>query len=393
MYALPAVAYSIGSGVQVHALAQAIGAGTRPQRHCAAAAAGAPQMAGQSGSQLPGGIGGLSLSSNTMPRPQADVAGLLLGARRRSHRRRCTRERDGHDTPRSCAVGDLLVTVLAGCAGHPPMPQPSGPLRTMNPGLWNYHGNDVVPQASSKGLAIMSDLTDQAGRRPAGFVPRGAGLDLREAAFRAAESFERERRWMAFLTGFGGWIVAAVLAVLLALSLLLVLRRPVPHQKLLIAVLHGDGTYSAPVPVNDLSPSQQALLLKNTIWRYVVARESYTWEAVQHDYDVVSALSAGPLQARYQKFMLDASKRPTAVFGKRGDVSISDVHIFRVAPNAMEVGFPADGPAARCSREAGAMIARVTYAPSGKIPITVRQQYDPAGILITKYDVARNGPQ
>ena len=239
----------------------------------------------------------------------------------------------------------------------------------------------------------MSDLTDQLGPPASGFVPRGTGIDQREAAFRAAWSFERERRWMAFLTGFGGWIVAAVLAILLALSLLLVLRRPVPHQKLLVAVLHGDGTYSAPVPVNDLSPAQQALLLKNTVWRYVVARESYTWEAVQHDYDVVSALSAGPLQARYQKFMLDASRRPTAAFGKRGDVSISDVHIFRVAPNAMEADFlrTVRQPDASVKREH--MIARVTYAPSGKIPITVRQQYDPAGILITNYDVARNGPQ
>lgn len=198
---------------------------------------------------------------------------------------------------------------------------------------------------------------------------------------------------MAFLTGFGGWMAAAVLAVLLALCLLLVLRRPVPHQKLLIAVLHGDGTYSAPVPVDDLASSQQELLLKNTMWRYVVARESYTWEAVQHDYDVVSALSAGPMQARYQRFMLDASNRPTAVYGKRGDVAISDVHVFRVAPNAMEVDFlrTVRQPDAPVKREP--MIARITYAPSGKIPITVRQQYDPAGILITKYDVARNGPQ
>lgn len=40
-----------------------------------------------------------------------------------------------------------LLCALAGCAGHPAMPQPGGPLRVMNPGLWNYHGNDVMPQA------------------------------------------------------------------------------------------------------------------------------------------------------------------------------------------------------------------------------------------------------
>lgn len=44
----------------------------------------------------------------------------------------------------------FLVSMLTGCAGHPSLPQPSGPLRAMNPGLWNYHGNDVLPQASSR---------------------------------------------------------------------------------------------------------------------------------------------------------------------------------------------------------------------------------------------------
>jgi hypothetical protein len=39
------------------------------------------------------------------------------------------------------------------------------------------------------------------------------------------------------------------------------------------------------------------------------------------------------------------------------------------------------------------MIARITYAPSDAIPATVLQQNDPAGILITKYDVAKDGPQ
>lgn len=76
MYALPAVAYSIGSGVQVHALAQAIGAGLGLGA-LLGGGSGAPQIPGQPGNQLPGGIGGLSLSSNTMPRPEADVAGLL----------------------------------------------------------------------------------------------------------------------------------------------------------------------------------------------------------------------------------------------------------------------------------------------------------------------------
>lgn len=55
-------------------------------------------------------------------------------------------------TGRLLVLAALLASVLSGCAGHPSMPQPSGPLRTMNPGLWNYHGNDVLPQASPQRL-------------------------------------------------------------------------------------------------------------------------------------------------------------------------------------------------------------------------------------------------
>jgi type IV secretion system protein VirB8 len=239
----------------------------------------------------------------------------------------------------------------------------------------------------------MSDAADIETPPAAGFVARGADLKEREVAFRAVHSLEHDRRRMAFLTGFGGWIVSCVLAVLLALAILLVLHRPVPHDRLLVTVLHDDGTYTPPEPISEAPPAEHELAVKNVMFNYVVARESYTWEAIQHDYDEVSALSAPDEQARYQAFILGSDpERPTVKYGKAGDVSVSNVHVFRVAPNAMEVHFVRTermehGEAS--SRER--MIARITYAPSQAIPVTVLQQYDPAGILITKYDVVRDG--
>ena len=41
----------------------------------------------------------------------------------------------------------LLVLLLTGCTGHDSLPEPSGPLRVMNPGQWSYSGNDVLPGA------------------------------------------------------------------------------------------------------------------------------------------------------------------------------------------------------------------------------------------------------
>jgi type IV secretory pathway component VirB8 len=248
------------------------------------------------------------------------------------------------------------------------------------------------------GQACMTDLVDSiVGSAPpsAGLVPRGDQLQQREDAFRAVHGFERDRRRMAFVTGFGGWILSAFLAVLLALAILLVLHRPVPHDRLLVTVLHDDGTYTPPQPIEQAGETEQELAVRNVMFNYVVARESYTWEAIQHDYDVVSALSAPAEQARYQGFILGKDpERPTAKYGKAGDVAVSNVHIFRVAPNAMEAHFvrtvrQEHGDAVTKER----MIARITYVPSDAIPATVLQQYDPAGILITKYDAAKDGPQ
>jgi hypothetical protein len=41
----------------------------------------------------------------------------------------------------------LLALLLAGCTGSGALPEPSGPLRVMNPGQWSYSGNDVLPGA------------------------------------------------------------------------------------------------------------------------------------------------------------------------------------------------------------------------------------------------------
>jgi len=77
MYALPAVAYSIGSGVQVNALAEAIGAGVGlSMLRGSGGGGGGPPGQGQGGYQIPAG---LSLAPNTIPRPQAEIAGYLSG--------------------------------------------------------------------------------------------------------------------------------------------------------------------------------------------------------------------------------------------------------------------------------------------------------------------------
>jgi len=78
MYALPAVAYSIGTGVQVNALAEAIGAGVGLSmlRGGGGGGGGGPPGQGQGGYQIPAG---LSLAPNTIPRPQAEIAGYLSG--------------------------------------------------------------------------------------------------------------------------------------------------------------------------------------------------------------------------------------------------------------------------------------------------------------------------
>ena len=99
-------------------------------------------------------------------------------------------------------------------------------------------------------------------------------------AIAAARGLERERRIRRLVTIGGGWAVAGMMAAVAAGCLGVIWVRPVPRDRIYVAVLHADGTYDAPQARDDLPRSRRDMLFRHTVIQYVFARENYSWESV-----------------------------------------------------------------------------------------------------------------
>ena len=212
-------------------------------------------------------------------------------------------------------------------------------------------------------------------------------------AIAAARGLERERRIRRLVTIGGGWAVAGMMAAVAAGCLGVMWVRPVPRDRIYVAVLHADGTYDAPQAREDLPRSRRDMLFRHTVIQYVFARENYSWESVNANYQRVSALSAPAERDRYQTVMLDKrnSENPVMVYGEGVAAMTADVTGIQVkadpaSPNAVDAVFllkiTASNQVSRTIRKT----ARMTWMPAeDRIPVEIQQLHDPLGIAFTHY--------
>jgi type IV secretory pathway component VirB8 len=158
-------------------------------------------------------------------------------------------------------------------------------------------------------------------------------------------------------------------------------------------MMHGDGTYDAPLPREDLARSQRDMLFRHSVIQYVFARENYSWEGVNANYRRASAMSAPAERDRYQAVMLDKrnSENPAVIYGEGLNASDADVTAIQVradpaTPNAVDAMFvlkvTVPNQAPRIIRKT----ARMTWMPAeDRIPPEIQQIYDPLGIAFTHY--------
>lgn len=228
---------------------------------------------------------------------------------------------------------------------------------------------------------------------PTCYVPTEADKATLSKHFDAVHRLEIARRWYWWLSSLGGWGVAAGFALLAFMAMLTVHDRPVPRDRIYVGFTNASGTYQAPKPQEDWTPSEREIALTNSIIAYVRARQSYTWESANFNYHVVSPMSqSGPAseQQRYQDFILGNSpEKPEAKLGKNGSAWIEDIHVFDRGPSAREVRFVQHTRMPSGALVDENMLAIVTFDDNPNIPMDIRQQFDPAGIVITKYDIAR----
>jgi len=228
---------------------------------------------------------------------------------------------------------------------------------------------------------------------PPDFALKGEGLTGTTRAIAAVRGLERERRIRRLVTIGGGWAVAGMMSLTAAACLGVMWVRPVPQDRLYIAVLHDDGTYDAPAAREDLPRSQRDMLFRHTVIQYVFARENYSWEGVNANYRRASAMSAPAERDRYQSVMLDRRhpENPAVVYGEGLNAATADVMAIQVkadpaSPNAVDAVFLVRITAPNQPPRTIRKTARMTWMPAAdRIPPEIQQVHDPLGIAFTHY--------
>jgi type IV secretion system protein VirB8 len=143
-----------------------------------------------------------------------------------------------------------------------------------------------------------------------------------------AQSWEASREAQRDKSERRAWLVAAsacmvaVLAVT-AVALMLPLKATVPY---LVYVDKTTGNTEVVNALNERIVGYQELNEKHWARHYVIARESYLYTLLQHDYDSVLALSADEVGANYAKlFEGDAAKDKRLGAGTQERINVISV--------------------------------------------------------------------
>jgi len=189
-----------------------------------------------------------------------------------------------------------------------------------------------------------------------------AGLSWEEDAERTRHRSER-RAWIVA----GASCVLTIIAVT-ALSFLAPLRRSVPY---LYVVEKASGNVEFVGAVDERSiKGYQELLDKHWVQRYVIARESYSYRLLQHDYDTVMAMSEEGVARDYAR-MYEGPNARDKKFSNTVEMSIT---ILSLRPAASAAG---DHMVVRFSKMARRLDSNF-QEPAQQFVATVRYSYAPS---------------
>jgi len=250
---------------------------------------------------------------------------------------------------------------------------------------------------------------DRDGEVPTGFVPRSQEVSDNAKVINEIRQMERERKLRRLVTVAGGWVFGGCMTVVAASAVALMVHRPVPHDRLIATFNRADGAYEAPVMVEDLPKARSDILLKYSLIQYINAMESYSWEASNRNYNLVSAMSDKPLQTQFQAIRNDKKnpENPFVIYGNgpgamKVDVIATKINLDDQSPNAptaqIKLMITTPGRPDRTLIKTASII----WAPppaggwetdKDPIPPEIQQQFDPMGITITHYKSVVDLPQ
>lgn len=222
-----------------------------------------------------------------------------------------------------------------------------------------------------------------------GFVPRPDQYPELRTMFSETHSLEAERRRSERFRVFGGWGLAGLFAIFAFGELVQNISRPLPKDHFEIAILHPDGSYTPPMDEKDLTPMQQREVLETSLVNYITYRAGYTYAASQHDYDVVSSMTGGDAQTRYQRVMLSPSdpESPLVKYGMKAQIVPLDIRLDPdpTSPNEWNFSYTQHLMMADAPPQDTPMRGSFTFV-RGPVPLRFRIPYDPASVVVLQYE-------
>jgi hypothetical protein len=230
---------------------------------------------------------------------------------------------------------------------------------------------------------------DPAAPEPSYFVPRETDYPELQAHFRAVHTLEGERRRAAAIMNYGGWILAAVFGGYALVAGLQNINRPLPHDRFEIAFVHDDGSYDAPREITDLSPVQQREVLQTSLVNYITWRSNYSFASSQKAYNVVSAMTNGHEQSRYQQLLLNRNDpaNPLVKYGLNGQLVALDIRLDPDpnGPNSWNFSYTQRELVSDAPPHDTPMRGSLTFV-RGPVPRKIRVPFDPASIIVLQYE-------
>lgn len=221
------------------------------------------------------------------------------------------------------------------------------------------------------------------------FVPRESEYSALQQHFRDVHSLEAERRRTQAVVILGGWGLAFVFGSFALIAGLQNINRPAPRDRFEIAFIHDDGSYDAPIENKDMTPVQQREVLEASLVNYITWRAGYSYASSQKAYNIVSAMTQGTEQSRYQRVMLSPndSESPLVRYGLRGQLVPLDIRLDPDpnGPNSWNFSYTLRELVADAPPHDVPMRGSLTFV-RGPVSRKVRVPFDPASIIILQYE-------
>jgi len=206
-------------------------------------------------------------------------------------------------------------------------------------------------------------------------------------AFQAERAVRANRR-----TRLWGTLFAASMAANVALASAVAFL--VPNERLvpMPLILQSDGTWDTAASISSLPATQEEAVIRAAVWRYVWARESYSWPMAGYFYDLVSLMSAPAARDIYQAWFLPRNKAsPQLMVGKKGQIDVAKISMSFVRPQMALVRFRRTLQYYGQRPEQTTWTATVEFGLQQRMTMRARDM-DPGGIVVTRYSSSQDSP-